>query len=101
MNFTFNGTAIYVYGAKRSNHGYYSSEQSVIYSYRLALTSHKAQLDGGNVATVYGGSNPPTYQDVIFSAGGLDPNSEHYIASFSASHIILLLIHGSGHNKFA
>ena len=29
MTFTFNGTAVYVYGAKRPNHGYYEGEQIV------------------------------------------------------------------------
>ena len=26
MTLTFNGTAVYVYGAKRANHGFYSGE---------------------------------------------------------------------------
>ncbi|WVW86131.1 hypothetical protein I302_108172 [Kwoniella bestiolae CBS 10118] len=56
----FNGTAIIVYGAKRFNHGYYST-----------------QLDGGTVSYQNGYSRNQDIQQVLFQAGGLDANREH------------------------
>ncbi|WWD03607.1 hypothetical protein V865_001661 [Kwoniella europaea PYCC6329] len=56
----FNGTAIVVYGAKRFNHGYYST-----------------QLDGGTVQYQNGYSRNQDIQKVLYQAGGLDANREH------------------------
>ncbi|WVF73070.1 hypothetical protein IAT40_007889 [Kwoniella sp. CBS 6097] len=62
MSFTFNGTAVYIYGAKRANHGTYSS-----------------QLDGGSVAYHRGYEGKLEMQAVIFSAAGLSADHEHTV----------------------
>ncbi|TYJ57093.1 hypothetical protein B9479_002194 [Cryptococcus floricola] len=62
MFLAFNGTAITIYGAKRSNHGNYSTK-----------------LDGQ--ATVYhtGYSATPQFQVPIFQASSLSPDMEHQL----------------------
>ncbi|WWC91691.1 uncharacterized protein L201_006637 [Kwoniella dendrophila CBS 6074] len=60
VSLTFNGTAIAVYGARRSNHGYYATK-----------------LDDGAMTFQNANSGPPKFQTVIFQAAGLSPNIEH------------------------
>ncbi|OCF39000.1 hypothetical protein I317_07217 [Kwoniella heveanensis CBS 569] len=61
-SFTFNGTAVYIYGAKRDNHGTYST-----------------QLDGGSVTYQKGYDGKLEMQAVIFSAVGLSAEHEHTV----------------------
>ncbi|KAK4685712.1 hypothetical protein P7C73_g4437, partial [Tremellales sp. Uapishka_1] len=60
VELVFNGTAVYIYGAKRDNHGVYT-----------------AQLDGGNLQYIVGYANPSEFQQVIYTAAGLSATSEH------------------------
>jgi len=76
MTLTFNGTAVYVYGAKRTNHGFFSGE-----SKPCDIADVLAQLDGGSVALISSFANPNEFQQVIFSAGGLSANQEHTVVS--------------------
>ncbi|WVR07706.1 hypothetical protein IAU60_004748 [Kwoniella sp. DSM 27419] len=62
MQFTFNGTAIWVYGANRPNHGIYST-----------------QLDGGSISYQAGYQDPAIFQQVIFAASGLSDRNEHVV----------------------
>ncbi|WVR00251.1 hypothetical protein IAU59_007394 [Kwoniella sp. CBS 9459] len=62
VSFTFNGTAIYIYGAKRANHGVYS-----------------IQLDGGSVSYQKGYDGTVQIQAVIYSATGLSADQEHTV----------------------
>ena len=66
MQLKFKGSAVYVYGAMRGNHGLYS-----------------AQLDGGNLVYQLGYSEEPKIQALLFSQGGLDPKNEHTVVSGS------------------
>jgi hypothetical protein len=83
MSLTFNGTAIYIYGAKRDNHGLYSSKSNHV---DFAMTEYDdiAQLDGGNIQYQLGYSETDDIQALLYSAGGLSPNSEHTIVSLIA-----------------
>ncbi|WWC71962.1 uncharacterized protein I206_105921 [Kwoniella pini CBS 10737] len=62
VTLTFNGTAIAIYGAKRANHGYYST-----------------QLDGGTIQFQNGNSLNPQIQALIYQAAGLRADQEHTI----------------------
>ena len=62
MTLTFTGSGITIYGAKRENHGYYST-----------------QLDNGNTAFVLGQSANDQFQKVLFQAGGLSVNKTHTV----------------------
>ncbi|EIW85606.1 hypothetical protein CONPUDRAFT_80136 [Coniophora puteana RWD-64-598 SS2] len=61
-NFTFNGTAFSIYGAKRGNHGTYS-----------------VNLDGSTVGTENGQSNANEFQQVLWSSTGL-AQSQHSVS---------------------
>ncbi|WWD19634.1 hypothetical protein CI109_104096 [Kwoniella shandongensis] len=62
FTFRFNGTAIYIYGARRSEHGTYS-----------------VQLDEGDVLYTLGYDDPDRFQTLLYTAGGLSHNIEHVI----------------------
>ncbi|WVQ73037.1 hypothetical protein IAR50_002600 [Cryptococcus sp. DSM 104548] len=62
VSLTFNGTAITIYGAKRPNHGTYST-----------------QLDGGSTSLQIGYSATAQFQVPIFSAKSLSSDEEHTI----------------------
>ena len=78
MIFTFNGTAVYIYGSKRPNHGIYSGEL-VPFSqieYVLILVS----LDGGDALLQSGrGGNPGDFQALLYQKEDLDPAKEHNV----------------------
>ena len=81
MFFNFNGTAVYVYGGMRSNHGNYSSKLDHHYhcSYRLLIGRHLAQVDGGDISTQDGYSAQDKFQAPILSATGLSMDTEHSV----------------------
>ena len=56
---TFNGTAVWIYGAKRGNHG----------PYNITLDGNNSEYDG-----YYDGD---MFQQVLFSAVGLDATTPH------------------------
>ncbi|WWC64615.1 uncharacterized protein I303_107226 [Kwoniella dejecticola CBS 10117] len=62
VTLTFNGSAIAVYGAKRANHGYYST-----------------QLDGGTIQFQNGNSLNPKLQSLIYQAAGLGTDKQHVL----------------------
>ncbi|ODO05388.1 hypothetical protein L198_02081 [Cryptococcus wingfieldii CBS 7118] len=62
VSLTFNGTAITIYGAKRTNHGAYST-----------------QLDGGSTTLQIGYLADVKFQVPIFSAKSLSSDDEHTI----------------------
>ncbi|OCF39001.1 hypothetical protein I317_07218 [Kwoniella heveanensis CBS 569] len=62
VSFTFNGTAVYIYGAKRANHGVYST-----------------QLDGGSVSYQRGYDGTTEIQGLIYTAAGLAADKEHTV----------------------
>ncbi|KAF8747689.1 hypothetical protein RHS02_00044, partial [Rhizoctonia solani] len=61
-NLTFRGTAIYVYGAKRSNHGYY----------RVAINGEENPAVSGRPPS----GQPNQFQTLLFSKEGL-PDGEN------------------------
>jgi len=63
---TFSGTAIWIYGAKRGNHGPYNTT-----------------LDG-RVFTDDGFHDPPLFQQVLFSAVELDGTEPHNVSITNA-----------------
>jgi hypothetical protein len=62
MSLTFNGSAIYVYGAKRGNHGLYS-----------------VQVDDGSVQYQLGYSPDPAIQSLLYAQGGLSTDQSHTV----------------------
>ncbi|WVQ84455.1 hypothetical protein IAT38_006607 [Cryptococcus sp. DSM 104549] len=58
----FNGSAVTIYGAKRDNHGVYST-----------------QLDGGSTSFQLGYSVTALFQQVLFQASGLSTDTEHEV----------------------
>ncbi|KAK8853189.1 hypothetical protein IAR55_003891 [Kwoniella newhampshirensis] len=62
VSLTFNGTQVVIYGAKRPNHGRYST-----------------QLDGGDVLYQDGSSTQAQFQTVLFQASGLSSETEHTV----------------------
>ena len=65
--FTFTGTGVWVYGAKRDNHGIYN----------ISLDGQFYQDDG-----YY--AYPGTFQQLLFSAEGLNPTQPHTVAIIDA-----------------
>jgi hypothetical protein len=64
MQLKFKGSAVYIYGAMRNNHGLYS-----------------AQMDGGNVVYQLGYAAGADIQALLYSQAGLDPDQEHTLVS--------------------
>ncbi|KAF9793502.1 hypothetical protein BJ322DRAFT_1035054 [Thelephora terrestris] len=64
---TFNGTAIWIYGARRSTHG----------QYNISLDGQLSYYDDG-----YSGS--PLFQQVLFAAVGLDGTKPHTVSIINA-----------------
>ncbi|WVN84917.1 uncharacterized protein L203_100053 [Cryptococcus depauperatus CBS 7841] len=62
VSLTFNGTAVTIYGALRSNHGIYST-----------------QLDGGSISYQSGYSADAKFQQVLFAASNLSSDQEHQV----------------------
>ncbi|KAK8853219.1 hypothetical protein IAR55_003921 [Kwoniella newhampshirensis] len=62
FTFRFNGSAVHVYGARRSNHGTYS-----------------VQLDDGDILYTMGHDEPDRFQTLLYTAGGLTTDVEHVI----------------------
>jgi len=78
MIFTFNGTAVYIYGSKRPNHGIYSGELAPYSQIGYVLTS--VSIDGGDALLQSGrGGNPGDFQALLYQKEDLDPGKEHNI----------------------
>lgn len=79
MSLEFNGTEIWVYGAKRGNHGNYSGAFAyTVYGDHLAY--RVVSLDGSGPVTQSGMiPDPGTYQSVLYQATGLNANTPHHI----------------------
>jgi hypothetical protein len=79
MALDFNGTDIWVYGAKRDNHGNYSGLSRFLNRLR-SVTKEVVSLDGGEPVIQSGlKAKPETYQSLLYQATKLDPNSPHHI----------------------
>ena len=78
MTFTFNGTAVYIYGAKRFNHGIYSGKH--VPSSKLDLFSLSVSLDGGDALLQSGrGAASGDFQALLYQKEDLDPAVEHNV----------------------
>lgn len=87
MFLNFNGTAIYVYGAMRTNHGLYSSTfQTCSTRPTSSLTWTLAQLDGGQVGFFLGSADSNKFQQDIFQAKALNPNVKHTVVGSFTHH---------------
>jgi hypothetical protein len=78
MTFTFNGTAVYIYGAKRSNHGTYSGKR-FFRNNKAVLANLTVSLDGGDPLLQLGRTDPRTIQALLYEQQDLDPNREHIV----------------------
>jgi hypothetical protein len=77
MALEFNGTEIWVYGAKRGNHGNYSG---ALTSPHNNVSDEIVSLDGSEPVVQTGMiPDPGTYQSVLYQATKLDVNTPHYI----------------------
>ena len=83
MRLRFNGTAIYIYGARRGNHGLYSGTYRPNIPYGLLMAIVK--MDNGNPVYQLGYSKFEDIQQLLFYQAGLDANSEHTIVSVCRS----------------
>lgn len=79
MRLKFNGTAIYIYGARRGNHGLYSGSYRRVIPYETLMAIVK--MDNGNPVYQLGYSETEDIQQLLFYQAGLDANSEHTIVS--------------------
>lgn len=80
MSYTFNGTAIYIYGSKRENHGAYSGKSHPYVSLWDIEAKGTVSIDGAEPIVQLGhASAPGAYQQLLFSAGNLDTGTEHEV----------------------
>jgi hypothetical protein len=78
MALDFNGTEIWVYGAKRGNHGNYSGKL-ITYNHEHN-TKEIVSLDGSDPQDQSGMiPDPGTYQSVLYQATKLDGTRPHHI----------------------
>ena len=81
VSLTFNGTAIYLFGAKRGNHGQYGGESfwKTMDECGSEADLTSVSLDSGALVTQSGYSADNLLQQVMYSETGLDPNKEHNV----------------------
>ncbi|KAJ7636781.1 hypothetical protein FB45DRAFT_828945 [Roridomyces roridus] len=68
--FTFNGTAIWIFGAKRPNHGQYRQVSNCVVEGGSIVIGFSVSLDS-TVTILHGHADPPIYQTPIFTATNL------------------------------
>lgn len=80
MELAFNGTAIYIYGSKRANHGAYSGMPPRSFTALMFVAYFSVTLDDAQPFSGLGRGSPPgLYQQLLYSAIALSSDREHRV----------------------
>ena len=80
MVFNFNGTAVYMYGGRRSNHGLYSGTSTGIPA-AVQLTDVTVEIDDTSLEYQSSYGIPDEVRQLLFSATGLSADRGHTVVS--------------------